>query len=69
MSDAPAPNQEGTSLSGLIATLAPTALIAGVYLLIFLILRRSHRRFYAPRTYLGALREEYVYLALFVYSR
>lgn len=58
MADAPPPNEEGTSLSGLIATLAPTALVAGIYILIFLILRRSHRRFYAPRTYLGALREE-----------
>ncbi|RDL30692.1 uncharacterized protein BP5553_10037 [Venustampulla echinocandica] len=51
-------NDPGTSLSGLVATLAPTALIAGIYVVAFLILRKSHRRFYAPRTYLGSLREE-----------
>jgi len=58
MADTPEENTPNTSLSGLIATLAPTALVAGVYLLIFLILRKSHRRWYAPRTYLGTLREE-----------
>lgn len=46
------------SLSGLIATLAPCALYALVYVAIFLILRKSKRRFYAPRTYLGTLREQ-----------
>ncbi|KAH6676394.1 hypothetical protein B0J14DRAFT_353575 [Halenospora varia] len=58
MSDAPTENVPETSLSGLIATLAPTALVAGVYILIFLILRKSQRRWYAPRTYLGTIREE-----------
>ncbi|TAQ84055.1 hypothetical protein B7494_g7621 [Chlorociboria aeruginascens] len=47
-----------TSLSGLVSTLVPTALYAVVYVAIFLILRRSQRRWYAPRTYLGALREQ-----------
>lgn len=47
----------GSSLSGMVSTLAVCAPIAGVYLVIFLILRRSQRRFYAPRTYLGSLRE------------
>ncbi|KAK1708332.1 uncharacterized protein CLUP02_17636 [Colletotrichum lupini] len=47
----------GSSISGLVSTLAVCAPIAGVYLVIFLILRRSQRRFYAPRTYLGSLRE------------
>lgn len=61
MADGPDKNQPNVSLSGLIATLAPTALVAGVYFIIFLILRKSQRRFYAPRTYLGTLREEYVY--------
>lgn len=56
----PTDNVPNASLSGMIATLAPTALYAGVYVLIFLILRRSRRRWYAPRTYLGTLREEYV---------
>lgn len=46
-----------STLSGLIATLIPTFVIALVYLTIFLILRRSQRRYYAPRTYLGSLRE------------
>ncbi|OIW28467.1 DUF221-domain-containing protein [Coniochaeta ligniaria NRRL 30616] len=45
------------SLSGMVSTLVPVALVAGIYLLIFLILRRSQRRYYAPRTYLGNLRE------------
>jgi hypothetical protein len=59
-SNSPPQNTSGTSLSGLVDTLIPTAVIAGVYVLIFLILRRSNRRWYAPRTYLGTLREEYV---------
>lgn len=51
-------NLPGVSLAGLIATLAPTAVIAAVYLTIFLVLRKTQTRYYAPRTYLGALREE-----------
>ncbi|KAK2018114.1 DUF221-domain-containing protein [Colletotrichum eremochloae] len=50
-------NNSGSSISGLVSTLAVCAPIAGVYLIIFLILRRNQRRFYAPRTYLGSLRE------------
>ncbi|KAH9887847.1 DUF221-domain-containing protein [Xylariomycetidae sp. FL2044] len=50
-------SSEGTSAQTLYLTLAPVALVGGVYFLIFLILRKSHRRFYAPRTYLGSLRE------------
>jgi len=50
-------DKSGSSISGLVSTLAVCAPIAGVYLVIFLILRRSQRRFYAPRTYLGSLRE------------
>lgn len=46
------------SLSGMISTLVPVLIISLVYIVLFLILRRSHRRFYAPRTYLGSLREE-----------
>ncbi|PSR81878.1 hypothetical protein BD289DRAFT_30214 [Coniella lustricola] len=45
------------SLSGLVSTLVPVALVAGIYVVIFLILRRSQRRFYAPRSYIGSLRE------------
>ncbi|KAI4870398.1 DUF221-domain-containing protein [Hypoxylon rubiginosum] len=44
------------SASTLYLTLAPVALVAGVYVTIFLILRKSQRRYYAPRTYLGSLR-------------
>ena len=47
-----------TSLSGLVSTLIPALLVALVYFTIFLVLRRSQRRFYAPRTYLGTLREK-----------
>ncbi|KAL2021086.1 hypothetical protein VTK56DRAFT_7505 [Thermocarpiscus australiensis] len=45
------------SLSGMLSTLAPVAVVSGIYFAIFLILRRSQRRYYAPRTYLGNLRE------------
>ncbi|KAF6833513.1 duf221 domain-containing protein [Colletotrichum musicola] len=48
---------KGSSLSGLVSTLAVCLPVAGAYLIIFLILRGSQRRFYAPRTYLGSLRE------------
>ncbi|RAL65573.1 hypothetical protein DID88_005245 [Monilinia fructigena] len=48
----------GSSLSGLVATLVPTFVIAAVYFVVFVVLRRSNVRWYAPRTYLGALREE-----------
>ncbi|KAL2153805.1 hypothetical protein VTH82DRAFT_4961 [Thermothelomyces myriococcoides] len=46
-----------STLSGMIATLAPVAVVSGVYFAIFLVLRKSQRRYYAPRTYLGSLRE------------
>ncbi|KAI1776532.1 DUF221-domain-containing protein [Hypoxylon cercidicola] len=49
-------DQPSTSAATLYLTLAPVALTAAVYVSIFLILRKSHRRFYAPRTYLGSLR-------------
>lgn len=52
------PEVNDTSVSGLVATLVPALLVALVYITIFLILRRSQRRFYAPRTYLGTLREK-----------
>lgn len=48
---------EPVSLSGMVSTLVPVAITAGVYFLIFIILRRSQRRFYAPRSYIGSLRE------------
>lgn len=42
----------------MVATLVPVAIISGVYIAIFLVLRMSQRRYYAPRTYLGNLREK-----------
>lgn len=49
--------QDDASLSGLVSTLVPVALLSLVYVAVFLVLRRSQRRYYAPRTYLGSLRE------------
>jgi calcium permeable stress-gated cation channel len=49
---------QSSSLSGLVATLIPALLISLVYVVVFLYLRKSQRRFYAPRTYLGSLREQ-----------
>lgn len=46
------------SLSGMVSTLVPVLVISAVYIVLFLFLRRSQRRFYAPRTYLGSLRED-----------
>jgi len=46
------------SLSGMVSTLVPLLVISSIYLIFFLIFRRSQRRFYAPRTYLGSLRED-----------
>ncbi|KAK2672339.1 Calcium-dependent channel, 7TM region, putative phosphate [Fusarium oxysporum f. sp. vasinfectum] len=45
------------SLSGMVSTLVPVLILSGVYLVVFLVFRKSNRRFYAPRTYLGSLRE------------
>ncbi|CAM1503095.1 Fc.00g078710.m01.CDS01 [Cosmosporella sp. VM-42] len=52
-----AQNKPPPSISGMISTLVPILVVSLVYIVIFLIIRRSHRRFYAPRTYLGSLRE------------
>ncbi|SLM34013.1 Protein of unknown function DUF3779, phosphate metabolism [Lasallia pustulata] len=46
------------SASNLVSTLIPVALYSAAFFLLFLILRRSQRRIYAPRSYLGALREQ-----------
>ncbi|KAI5868551.1 DUF221-domain-containing protein [Durotheca rogersii] len=45
------------SAQTLYLTLGPVAVVAAVYFVIFLILRKSQRRYYAPRTYLGSLRQ------------
>lgn len=52
------PPATGSSLSKLLATLIPAFVVALVYFIIFLILRKSNRRWYAPRTYLGTIREK-----------
>lgn len=48
---------EPVSLSGLVSTLVPTLVVAGIYFVIFLILRRNQKRWYSPRSYIGSLRE------------
>ena len=49
----------------MVSTLIPVLIVSAVYLIIFLVLRRSQRRYYAPRTYLGSLRERYMTLACY----
>ena len=44
------------SLSGLLSVLIPALVIAVAMVIGFIILRRSHRRMYVPRTYIGSLR-------------
>lgn len=59
MADNTGSNRDTTpvSLSGLVSTLVPTLIVAAVYFGAFLVLRRSQRRWYAPRSYIGSLRE------------
>lgn len=59
MSTSGASEQKNNTLSGIIATLVPVALVAGVTILAFLVLRKRYRRQYEPRT-MGFLREQYV---------
>ncbi|KAG9246212.1 hypothetical protein BJ878DRAFT_566011 [Calycina marina] len=58
MSDTPTEDTPDTSISQVVATLAPTLPAALIYFAIFLILRKSNRRWYSPRTYLGTMREQ-----------
>ena len=53
-------SSQGTSnsASSLVATLAPVALYALVWAVLFLLLRRPFKRYYQPRTFLGSLRPE-----------
>ncbi|KAG6003640.1 hypothetical protein E4U21_001843 [Claviceps maximensis] len=44
------------SLWGMILTLGPVLAVSLVWIALFLIFRRSQRRFYAPRTYIGGRR-------------
>ncbi|OAX81242.1 hypothetical protein ACJ72_04420 [Emergomyces africanus] len=52
------PKAISNSASGLVSTLIPTLIISGAMVLLFIILRQSQRRQYAPRTYIGSLREQ-----------
>ncbi|KAG5924875.1 hypothetical protein E4U61_005722 [Claviceps capensis] len=45
------------SLWGMILTLGPVLVVSLVWIALFLIFRRSQRRFYAPRTYIGGRSE------------
>jgi len=59
MADAPDRNDaQNNSVEKLYMTLGPAAATAAVYFFVFLILRKAHKRYYAPRTYLGTLREQ-----------
>ncbi|KAE8354399.1 hypothetical protein BDV28DRAFT_84893 [Aspergillus coremiiformis] len=53
--DSSDPSNTPPTASALVTTLVPALVTAGVMVLIFLILRRSERRMYMPRTYLGTL--------------
>lgn len=53
-----ATNDSPTSLSGLVSTLIPAGIIAGVMVLAFFILRRTQQRIYSPRSYVSSLREQ-----------
>jgi hypothetical protein len=46
---------QSNSASSLVSTLVPNLVIAGVFVLCFLIFRRKFKRLYAPRTYIDSL--------------
>ncbi|KAL4887685.1 hypothetical protein BJY04DRAFT_176401 [Aspergillus karnatakaensis] len=58
MADADNPQDASNSASSLVTVLVPSLVVAVVMVLIFVILRRSERRMYMPRTYLGFLRDK-----------
>ncbi|KAG2420094.1 hypothetical protein HFD88_004892 [Aspergillus terreus] len=58
MSDTEEAHSTSNSASGLVTTLVPSLVVAGAMVLVFVILRRSQRRTYMPRTYLGVLPPE-----------
>ncbi|KAB8760607.1 hypothetical protein FH972_026599 [Carpinus fangiana] len=49
---------EAQSASQVLSTLAPVSIYAGIFLLIFLIVRRWFPRVYSPRSFLGSLRPQ-----------
>jgi hypothetical protein len=50
------PSSTGSSASALLSTLVLNLVIFSVMVLLFVILRRSQRRMYVPRTYIGYLK-------------
>ncbi|KAK4163183.1 hypothetical protein QBC43DRAFT_290148 [Cladorrhinum sp. PSN259] len=50
-------NDKAFTLWSMLLTLGPVLAVSSIYIGIFLVLRKSKRRYYAPRTYLGNLRE------------
>ncbi|EXL66028.1 hypothetical protein FOPG_17777 [Fusarium oxysporum f. sp. conglutinans race 2 54008] len=52
-----ASSAEPMSLLGMASTLAPVLATSMIYIIVFLVLRKSNGRFYAPRSCLGTLRE------------
>lgn len=57
-SSASTPSPPPASLSGFLSTLIPVLLVSSIMFLVFLVLRRTQKRQYAPRTYLPSLREQ-----------
>ncbi|KAL3452095.1 hypothetical protein BJX65DRAFT_267470 [Aspergillus insuetus] len=57
MADNDNPQEASNSASSLVVTLIPALAVAAAMVVLFVILRRSERRMYMPRTYLGVLRE------------
>ncbi|KAK6350291.1 hypothetical protein TWF696_006522 [Orbilia brochopaga] len=49
---------QSNSLSGFLSSLVVNGIIFAVMLLLFLLLRKSQRRQYAPRTYVGTIRKD-----------
>jgi hypothetical protein len=49
-----------SSLSAMVSTLVPSAVVAGLLFGAFLILRAKQKRLYAPRTYHDKLLEGYI---------
>lgn len=47
-----------SSASQVLSTLAPVAIFALVFFVLFLVLRKKFPRNYRPRTFLGSLREQ-----------
>ncbi|KAF5701493.1 RSN1 [Fusarium mundagurra] len=55
-----ASNADPVSLLGMVSTLVPVLATSILYIIIFLVLRASNGRFYAPRTYIDTLREQFL---------